>query len=146
MAVQIQIDLAQSSPGNDATEGYFYRMEEPTSLIHSVDLQISMIINLSSVEVNRNQSPQRHPRAVRLVCQNKAGHILGESGYWKMSRTQRGEFPDKINTDRNMRVKNRATVGIFALKNGASRGRHAQLGFWFSQALCLSNLISSKIT
>lgn len=81
MAVNPQIDLAQSPPGNDATKGYFYRMEELTSLIHSVDLQISMIINLSSVEVNRNQSPQRHPRAVRPVCQNKVGHILGESEY-----------------------------------------------------------------
>lgn len=81
MAVHAQIDLAQSLPGNDVTEGYFYGMEEPTSLIHSVDLQISMIINFSSVEVNRNQSPQRHPRVVRLVCQNKVGHIPGESEY-----------------------------------------------------------------
>lgn len=71
MAVNTQIDLAQSPPGNDATEVYFCKMEEPTSLIHSVDLQISMIINLSSMEANSNPSPQRHPRVVRLVCQTK---------------------------------------------------------------------------
>lgn len=44
MAVNTQIDLSLLPPGKDVAEEYFYRTEEPTSLIHSVDLQISMII------------------------------------------------------------------------------------------------------
>lgn len=45
MAVNTQIDLSLSPSGNDVAGAYFYMTEEPTSLIHTVDLQISMIID-----------------------------------------------------------------------------------------------------
>lgn len=44
MAINTQIDLSLSLPDNDVAEACIYRTEEPTSLIHSVDLQVSMTI------------------------------------------------------------------------------------------------------